>query len=86
MVLHGWLKFWTRLAVWFLNSEELKVANLTRCHTDTNLKLPVFGVLWKKQPEMLKKISVVEYREMNTYSQKNPFPTDNLTEILHKNL
>ena len=47
--LHGfaWLKFCFWLPEGFLNFEELKVANLTWCHTNTNLKIPVFSVLWK---------------------------------------
>jgi len=48
MILHGWLKSWTRLPEWFLNFEELQITNFTRCHMDTNLKIPVFSVLWKK--------------------------------------
>jgi len=53
MVLHGWLKFWTRLPEWFLNFEELKSADFTRCHIDTNHKNTSFQSFMEKVDRLL---------------------------------
>jgi len=51
MALHGWLKYWAWLPVWFFKFEMLKFANSLRCDKDTYLKILVLSVMWKKQPE-----------------------------------
>jgi len=65
MVLHGWLKLWTRLPEWFLNFEELKFEKFTRFYTDFNLKNPSF--VEKVARKLLKKktFSIVDYPKMN---------------------
>ena len=53
MILHGWLKFWARLPVWYLNFEKQKFANFTRCHMDTNLKNTSFQRFMEKVNQKL---------------------------------
>ena len=48
MGLHGWLIFWTRYPELFLNFEELKSANFTRCHMNTTLKYTSFQRFMQK--------------------------------------
>jgi len=61
MFLHGWLKFWTWLSESFLNFEELKLTNFTRCHMDTNIKNDSFHRYFtqKLARKMLRKISLL---------------------------
>jgi len=48
MFLHRWLESWTRLHERFLIFEELKLANFTPCHMDTNLKNTSFQRFMEK--------------------------------------